>query len=127
MRTIVIPAPIPAKDFVTGEPQPIIYPNGKQSDALEFNWWLQHVVLSDLRWSENYKTMRMARNVDRAFQKAEDGAMHVEDAAYELMRQIVENPRHRGPRGWEPGYENNNLARLAFPFVEAVMDAVEAA
>jgi hypothetical protein len=114
MKIIRIPAPVPGRNFLTGETLPIAFPDGVTRDEVGMWYWLQAVPFSDARWAKSIAALRQLAKLEKTFPPTGEGDWRVEDADWATLKDIVDAPA--------PGI-NLALARITLPFAEAVLNA----
>lgn len=114
-RYITNPETIDQKNLTTGE---------SLNRPLTFKDFVVNTLLTDVRFIQNFKTLRSAHNILDAINKGEGKAWTlIEDADYDMLREVAEEPHYRGADGKDvKGYPGSGFIQ-AYPLIAAIMEA----
>ena len=122
IRSITIPDPVKLIDPVnkkeipgdevdkeTGKPKP--------APAITMKDFVGKLLFNPM-WAENYKNIKAAKAIDKAFDKVE-GEVQLAEDDWKKLKELVENPKQGGY-----GYHAAVMPQL-LPFLDAIMEAKE--
>jgi hypothetical protein len=123
MRYAKIPEPIQLVDLVSGNPEQILDPSNPRQEngtpnfidrlPMTFAEFVMGTSLADPKFGRGYKQLISATKIHDAVRQA-NGVINLEDADWELLRDVVENP--------SSPYHPTRAMQLV-PFMRAIVEA----
>lgn len=113
MRYVKIPEPITLLEPTTKEP---LKDEKGETKPQKFSDFIGKLLFNPM-WAENYKNIKSARAIDRAFEKAEPSTVvPLAEEDWKKLKDLVENPKG----GY--GYHAAVMPQL-LPFLDAIIEA----
>lgn len=115
------PGPITETNLATGEL--LKDRDGKEAPPLTTKTLFVNTLMNDMRFTANFKAMRAAHNIVDAVEHQKGGWWKVSDADYDILKQVVEEPKFHGPQDKEiKGYPSAAFV-IGFPILSSIMNA----
>jgi hypothetical protein len=115
IKYVVVPEPILLRDPVTKEE---LKDEKGEVKPQTFSDFIGKLLFNPM-WAENYKNIKSAKAIDKAF-SAVNGIVQLAEEDWKKLKDLVENPKG----GY--GYHAAVMPQL-LPFLDAIMEACDAA
>lgn len=111
MKNIRVPNDIEIKNFATGQAEATV----------SFPLFVRMTLLSDTKFSTNYKALTTAQRIDKALDAVSEGVCALQTADWDMLKGIAEAPSAGNYHGLAP------MAMVQLiPFIDAIVGASDA-
>ena len=115
IKYITIPEPITLVEPTTKEP---LKDEKGETKPVAFSDFIGKLLFNPM-WAENYKSIKSAKAIDKAFSAA-NGVVQLAEEDWKKLKDLVENPK----QGY--GYHAAVMPQL-LPFLDAIVEAKDSA